>query len=163
MLTRLLGLSSLVLFIGCSTFSKQQCMEMNWATQGRTAALNGLTAGDRLRYFDRECFQEHGVSPDARFFQAGYEEGLKEFCTPQYSFQFATRGGEYNGICPAEKEKAVVESMHKGRYIYLEREVSYLSGRVTSLESQVSSLQSDLSSCQSRANSCESDHNSCQR
>lgn len=163
MLARLFALLTLVSAVGCTTFSKQQCEEMNWALQGRSAALNGHTAGSRLEYFDRECFQEHGVSPNTQAFQAGYENGLKEFCTPQYAYQFAVRGGEYNGICPAEKEKAVTESFHNGRSIYLERRVSHLADEVSSLTSEVGSLKSQLSSCESKVSSLESKVNSCHR
>lgn len=129
---------------------------MDWSMQGRLSALRGQTYNQSLLYYDQECGKTHGVTLDQKSLHSGFVEGLKEFCTPEFVYQFATSGGVYRGNCPADSEKPVLERYNSGRTLYLERRVIELDSRIHDLNIRISTLQGQLSSCQSSEKSCRS-------
>lgn len=125
-------------------------------------ALKGEFLVKGIEHFRAECLQENGVQPDEQALRQGYDIGLKQFCTPEYSYNFAKGGGEYAGICPAAEEAAIKPKLQEGRVGFLEQKVLDLQRQVSSLESDLGSVRSELSSAESRASSAESQLNSCQ-
>ena len=85
--------------------------------------------------------------PDQKALEAGYAEGLKQFCTPEFSYQFAREGGTYRGTCPTDSENKMEEKFKSGRIEFLEIQVSKLEQEVSTLQAENSSLQSRPVSC----------------
>lgn len=143
----------LILATGCSTFSRKECESMNWSAKGHQSALSGETVDEGIAYFKNACGVEHRIEPDMKAYQAGYAEGLKEFCTPEASAQFARRGGRYQGTCPEAQHEKVVTSFNSGRVDYLEKKVKNLESKVSSLESDNDRLRSQNSDLERQINS----------
>lgn len=51
------------------------------------------------------------------------QEGIKIFCQPDNAFSFGGTGKAYNGICPAEMEKAFKKEYLRGRKKFLEQAI----------------------------------------
>lgn len=152
----------LSLFISaCSTYSKRECQTMNWSQAGVQTALDGKPLQQGLSHYNKECLKENGIQPDEQALRYGYEMGLKQFCTPEHSYKFARKGGQYAGICSAADEAVIRPKLHEGRMGYLEQKVEELSRQVSKFKSDVDSLESKLSSTESRLRNAESDLRSC--
>jgi len=147
--TFVISILSLVSLVACSTFSKKECLNMNWAQQGHQTAMNGETEGMGQTFYQKTCTQEWGVPVNETAFSAGYKDGIEQFCTPENAMDFAMRGGTYRKICPKAQEEKFLPQFKTGQLVYL-------SNRVQELESQVSSLKSELVWRDSRISDLES-------
>jgi len=121
-----------IIFLGalssCATFSREECERMDWTLQGRQTALNGKTL-------------------DQAAFKTGFDSGLKTFCTSEFSYRFALKGGEYQGTCPQVVEAKLTEKYKSGRLLYLEKRVEELTAENQGLDSEVTRLR--MQSCPS--------------
>ena len=137
----------------CTTYSKQECENMDWGTAGYRAALEGGTLDQTQARYVKGCTRDHGVRPDEARIKLGYETGMKEFCEGKTALEFARGGGVYHGTCSGEQETGFLAKYQVGRIEYLaakveelSREVSDLRGEKSRLESQVSDLEGKLRS-----------------
>ena len=140
----------LSLLSGCGTFSRHECEQMDWARKGRETAMRGQTLNQAEHYYETECHERNDVAVDQKSFGEGYNEGLKQFCSPEYVRQFAQNGGVYQNTCSQMGDDKIIEKFRGGRIQYLEKQVADLNSQVGSLNSQVSSLQSETHRCEHR-------------
>jgi len=87
---------------GCSV-SEKTCLQNDWQTLGYKHGEDGKSP-DALNRYVKDC-AEHGVTPDASAYSAGFEVGIALYCTPENG---ATQGGKaksYSGACPPALEK----------------------------------------------------------
>lgn len=96
--------------------SAQECSATDWRTVGYEDGVNGRT-GDRIGRY-RDACSEHGITPSLAEYQAGREQGLREFCKPVNGFHLGARGGGYNGVCPADLDEPFVDAYQSGRQLY---------------------------------------------
>lgn len=147
--------------MGCSTYSKKQCESFDWDSRGYMSALKGERQELGVAYYYKECSDKYGVQPQEKEFSVGYGRGLKVFCTPDFAVEFASKGGEYAGICTAEQEKGFMKPYIKGINVYYKNKVDELESKVSRLESENSSLESDKRSLEGEVSDLESKLNSC--
>lgn len=133
-----------IFLVSCSTFSKEECETMNWEKEGYKAALNGQSAGQQARYFQKVCNSKYQVPINGDNFAKGYEQGLKKYCSTSNLYQSGLRGDDYKGIC---KDPEVGVSYSNGKIKFLEGKISDLEDEVTQLKRENSDLQSKVSSC----------------
>jgi hypothetical protein len=115
-LTLSLALVALALS-ACSTMSKNECLTIDWRTIGYEDGVAGYS-GDRIGEHRKAC-AKYGVRTDLSAYQAGREEGLREFCKPDNAFLFGTRGGSYGGVCPADMDDAFRDAYDIGHQLYV--------------------------------------------
>ena len=109
----LLALLPLLAFLpGCASMSKDECLTVDWQTVGFEDGAAGRPA-DHIAQHRKAC-AKHGVTPDLRAYQAGREQGLREYCQPQNGYRIGERGGEYAGSCPADLAPAFEAAWHDG-------------------------------------------------
>lgn len=126
-----LGLSS------CATpVTKEECMAMDWRTVGFEDGAAGHPAS-RISVHRKAC-GEHGVAPDFDLYQAGRSEGLREYCTAANGYRIGAAGGDYAGVCPAQREEDFLKAYSEGREAHAMRE------RVTTTGNQLASARRDL-------------------
>ena len=77
---------------GCNSMSAQECLATDWRTVGYEDGVNGYT-GDRIGHYRKAC-SEHGVTPNLEQYQAGREQGLREFCKPANGFRVGSTQDE---------------------------------------------------------------------
>jgi hypothetical protein len=121
---------------GCNSMSAQECLATDWRTVGYEDGVNGY-AGDRIGRYRNAC-SEHGVTPNLDAYQAGRDQGLREFCKPANAFRVGARGAGYSGVCPSELDQSFVDAYQSGRQLYV------LRSRVGSTQSEIHSMQAEL-------------------
>ena len=121
---------------GCNSMSAQECLATDWRTVGYEDGVNGY-AGDRIGRYRNAC-SEHGVTPNLEQYQAGREQGLREFCKPANGFRVGAHGGGYSGVCPADLDQPFVDAYHSGRQLYT------LRTRVGSTQDEIYAMRSEM-------------------
>ena len=121
---------------GCSSMSANECMATDWRMVGYEDGVVGYS-GNRIGKYRKAC-GEHGISPDLDQYQAGRDQGLREFCKPVNGFRTGARGNGYNGVCPAELDSAFMAAYESGRQLHT------LRSRVGSTASEIGSMRSEL-------------------
>src|SRR5687768_8854199 len=101
---------------GCSSMSESECLAMDWRMIGYEDGTSGYS-GNRIGQHRKAC-GKHGVMPDLGEYQAGREQGLREFCKPANGFRIGSRGTGYNGVCPADLDDEFVTAYQSGRQLY---------------------------------------------
>ena len=100
----------------CATMSASECRTVDWRTIGYEDGVSGYS-GDRISVHRKAC-AKYGVSTDLAAYQAGRDDGLREYCQPANGFRAGAHGGEYAGICPASLETAFLRSFDTGHRLY---------------------------------------------
>lgn len=144
-------LLSLAVLSACTTFSKSECENMDWPARGAQAAMNGETLPDTLRYYNRTCMDDNGVTPDQALLQRGFTQELVYFCTPNNLHALGERGEVYRGTCPDDPK--LKTAYREGRQEWVENEVYRLRNEVNDLKSQVGSLEDENSRLKSELDS----------
>ncbi len=135
----LAGISVILVFgvlSGCATMSGDECTMSDWTAIGYSDGAQGYTS-DRLNKYNKAC-AKHGVTPDFRAYQAGRDEGLREFCQPSRGFQLGERGGRYQGVCNTDLEPAFLDAYRVGSHLHtLRSNVNSASARIAAREAEL--------------------------
>jgi len=91
-------LVGLMIFAGCATLSKEECLSGNWRDLGVKDGFNGESAV-RIEAHRKAC-AKHGIRPDERQYLEGRTEGLREYCQIDNAFTSGLNGRQYQGVCP---------------------------------------------------------------
>ncbi|GAM96536.1 ATPase [alpha proteobacterium U9-1i] len=132
------------LLASCETMSADECAAADWGALGfNDAAQNG-----RDRFSERaESCAEKGFMANADDYNLGLARGLYEFCQPGRAFDFARRGGSFNGSCPAELQGGFYAAFSDGQRVHgAEQELSEARSRVSSLESRRREIDDNIGS-----------------
>src|ERR1044072_392152 len=121
---------------GCNSMSAQECQATDWRTVGYEDGVNGYT-GDRIGRYRNAC-SEHGITPNLAEYQAGRDQGLREFCKPVNGFHLGARGGGYSGGGPTEVPQPFVDAYQTGLQLYT------LRSRVGSTQDEIDAMHSEL-------------------
>jgi hypothetical protein len=128
---------------GCSSMSEKECLATDWRTVGYEDGVAGRS-GDRIGRYREQC-SEHGVAPSLSEYQAGREQGLREFCKPANGFRVGARGVSYNGVCPADTDDAFLDAYQSGRQLYsLRSRVDSTANAIRSARAEMERLDQDL-------------------
>jgi hypothetical protein len=122
--------------MGCSTLSKNECLQADWYEIGWRDGNMGKP---------RALFQEHAdscadynVRPNRGDYFRGRTDGLKNFCTYDNGFSQGRYGKNYRYVCPPEFEAPFLAGYNDGRKVYrYEREVAALEKKLDSIEKQI--------------------------
>ncbi len=118
--------------------SANECMATDWRTVGYEDGVVGYS-GNRIGQYRKSC-GKHGISPDLAEYQAGREQGLREFCKPLNGFRIGSRGNGYNGVCPADLDADFVDAYQTGRQLHT------LRSRVGSTAAEIDSMRAEMDS-----------------
>ena len=140
-LISMLGLS------GCATMSADECVTSDWHAIGFEDGERGYTA-DQLGNRRKAC-AKHGVTPDFESYQAGREEGLRQYCQPSRGFSLGASGARYNGVCPGYMEGDFVDAYNQGHQLYT------LRSRVNGATNQIHAPEHELDNTHARIRNAE--------
>lgn len=128
---------------GCATMDRDECLTVDWRTIGFEDGVAGYS-GDRIAQHRKAC-AKHGVTPDLAAYQAGREEGLREYCVPANGFSLGSRGGRYNGVCPSDVELAFTDAYESGRQLYtLQSRLSHVNHQINERRGDLHNAESDI-------------------
>jgi hypothetical protein len=136
-------IGAVMMLMGCSSMSEKECLATDWRTVGYEDGVAGRS-GDRIGRYREQC-SEHGVAPSLSEYQAGREQGLREFCRPANGFRVGARGVSYNGVCPADTDDAFLDAYQSGRQLYsLRSRVDSTANAIRSARAEMERLDQDL-------------------
>jgi len=128
---------------GCATMDRDECLTVDWRTVGFEDGVAGYS-GDRIGRHRKAC-AKHGVAPDLSAYQAGREDGLREYCVPANGFRLGSQGDSYGGMCPADLEPAFADAYESGRQLHtLETRLSGVTHKLESRRGQLRTAESDI-------------------
>lgn len=98
-----------VTMTGCATITRDQCSNLNPRSQGYADGQKGRTT-EAMDKTMRTCQSgdRMGSIQDVSVFKneylKAYQEGLKQYCTPENGERVGLLGEDYYGVCPKEVE-----------------------------------------------------------
>lgn len=101
---------------GCASMSGEECMATDWSAVGYEDGARGYTS-DRFGQHRKAC-AKHGVTADFGDYQAGREQGLREYCQPGRGFDVGASGGRYYGVCDVQLEGDFLDAYNAGAHLY---------------------------------------------
>jgi hypothetical protein len=147
---RILVLTGLLLLLGgCASMNEQECLTGDWYAIGYEDGVKGLSA-DQVGSYRKAC-ASHNVRPNLQQYQAGREQGLREFCAPLNGFNVGQRGASYGGVCPADMEVDFLSAFQSGRTLYqLRSQVNGASRSISYKESELSDLEYNIQNAEAQ-------------
>ncbi len=141
----LLLVAAALALAGCATLSKDECRSIDWRTVGYEDGAAGYS-GQRVAEHRKAC-AKHGVAVDLDAYQAGRAEGLREYCEPYNGFRVGSRGGDYQGQCPADMAGAFTSAWETGRELYLlERRVTWADQQLAARRAELEDIEHQIAS-----------------
>lgn len=92
----------------------------------------------------RQCEQTADFQLNREAFEAGFNKGLVDYCTPERAYQMGRSGQPYSGVCPAELEDEVIGAHLKGKR--LAQRLAELEEENAQIEIQIEALLTDPNS-----------------
>jgi hypothetical protein len=129
-------LPALLLFSGCATMNRAECLTVDWKTVGYEDGAAGRP-GERVAQHRKAC-AKHGVTPDLQAYQVGREQGLRVYCQPQNGYRVGERGGDNPGFCPADLANDFEAAFRDGS------ELHHLRSRVSQAQNDLSAMYAEL-------------------
>jgi hypothetical protein len=134
---KLLASALLILALsGCASMNKAECLNVDWRTVGYEDGVAGRS-GDRIGRHRKAC-AKHGVTPDLNAYQAGREQGLREYCQPETGYQLGVNGYALKSSCPVDLKEGFETAYHSGYELYAMR------ARVTNAENELDSAHREI-------------------
>ncbi len=142
-------LFAVVMLAGCAAMSEKECQTADWRDQGMKDALNGY---DRARLVDvREACAKVGVLPSEALYFDGWNQGIRQFCTPDNGARWGRQGRTYSGSCPAELGTGFSDRYREGRLVWAaEQTLQRLQGEQQDRQRALEKAKDDTSRAQLR-------------
>lgn len=135
---------ALVGLTACEPITEDECRGGDWRGIGVADGAAGRSP-DRINTYAETC-AKIGITPDARAWRAGREEGLKRYCTPQNAYKIGRNGNRLAPYCPAGQREALSRANVTGlQYHELSAQIGQLGGQVNDLDRQIRGI-SDFAS-----------------
>ena len=127
--TALIGTLLASLLSGCATpsLSKNQCLVGDWRGIGFDDGRLGYTES-RINQHAEAC-EELGIAPGVTAYRAGWNEGVRGFCTPSQGMRSGRQGDSYHGLCPPDLEPAFLSGYDAGLRDFCAPARGYEAGR----------------------------------
>ncbi len=117
----------------CASLTENQCRVGDWAGIGLNDGLNGRAPDYVSNHFD--ACSDIGITPNIAAWQAGREQGLLQYCTPQNAYNRGRDGRNFNAVCPASQRGALNHAFEWGaEYFEIEQEIQTLEDEISEIE-----------------------------
>lgn len=134
-----LTVGALSVLAACDTITEDQCQAGDWRAIGFADGAAGR-APDMINTHARTCANV-GVTPNVAAWNAGREEGLRQYCTPQNAYRIGANGTTLAPYCPAGQREALNRANRTGiQYYEIGIEISELTEKSRELNSQINSI-----------------------
>lgn len=128
----------LPLLAACATLTEEQCQTGDWSSIGYNDGLNGRAQDYVSNHF--EACSELGISPDIRAWEAGREQGLLRYCTPENAYITGRNGNRFNNVCAIDQRASLDRAFDWGaEYYVLTQEILALTDEKYQIEILIAS------------------------
>jgi len=100
------------LFSGCASMSKKECLTADWHAVGYSDGTRGVHYNNLVKH--RKACNKYEVVPDEAAYHAGWEQGIRNYCTSDRGYQVGAAGQPYRSICPQDAEENFRDGWDKG-------------------------------------------------
>lgn len=131
-----LALLALLALGGCATLSESDCARGDWFRIGVNDARSGYRL-DRLGEHQKAC-SKYGYGVDYPAYEAGYHEGLVDFCVPEQMFRSGRDGKSYPDQCPVSLSRNLRPAWQLGSDVHaIEREMEDYKREMDKLDAEI--------------------------
>lgn len=115
----LAAVGALAALASCATLNEDQCRTADWSRLGQEDGMAGR-AWSHVEQHRNACAR-HGLPVDEQRWSAGWEQGIRAFCTPENGLIHGREGRHYANSCPAdlkpgfEAAYSVAKALHDAR------------------------------------------------
>lgn len=143
------------LSVSCTTMNQSECSSSNWAELGVNDGERGLRSTHYSKY-EKAC-AEYGIPVNSSAYIAGWETGIRRYCTGDNGFRVGNSGILYADSCPIELEQKFLSAFELGRNVhFFNMRVNYLSNEIKEIRRKLES--EDLNDSRRRSLSKRRDH-----
>lgn len=103
----------------CQTLNEEQCQVTDWTVLGSTDGAAGRPQTHLARH--QEACTKFGIPVDTAAWQSGWNEGIRQYCTPYNGLEIGRRGTYYANSCPGDVAVQFREAYDVGRRVYSAR------------------------------------------
>lgn len=131
-------LAIVALSASCTTMSQSECSSSNWAEIGVSDGERGLRSTHYSKY--QKACAEYGIPISSSAYIAGWETGIRRYCTGDNGFRVGNSGILYADSCPIALEHKFLSAFELGRDVHLfKMRVNYLSNRIAETKGKLES------------------------
>ena len=140
---RALAFLAFALILGsCATLSEDSCRSGDWFSIGAADGADGRTP-DYLQNHARAC-DDFGITPDPVAWEAGRQQGLRQYCTVENVYREGRRSRSLSPVCPASQIDRLQLANETGRtYRRIELEIERLERKIFDLNREALDLGAD--------------------
>ena len=137
-----LPLLPLIVLAGCTSVSKNECLQADWYGIGYKHGADGTEYRDGIDALS-QC-SEYGVNADIAKYKVGYDQGLATYCEPENGFTLGMQGASYNGVC---NSTAFRKAWQEGNDRYqVQQRLSYIDNRIDDIDRRLKDIRGELNS-----------------
>jgi len=123
---RLLITISVMMVAGCASLSKTDCENANWRAIGYKHGQQGIHHRE-LEKFSTGC-SEYDIVPDREAYLSGWDEGIRQFCTPDTGYSLGASGQPLRNVCPADLAASYRDGWEQGVRTFCNEDQGYRLG-----------------------------------
>lgn len=139
-----------VLLGACATLSEDACRSGDWFSIGARDGAAGRLPGFLSNH--AEACADYGITPDRAEWEAGRQQGLRTYCTPQTAYSEGRRGRALSPVCPAADAEVLARAHATGREYWrleqridrLERDIREINDTLADLDEEDAGLRGSL-------------------
>ncbi len=100
----------------CQTLNEAECQTVSWNTLGQQDGAQGRPTTYIGRH--QEACAKHGLPIDTVSWQAGWEQGIRQYCQPDNALNRGRNGQSAPNNCPADLSRDFAFAYEVGRGVY---------------------------------------------
>ncbi len=149
-----------MLFSGCATMKKEECLTADWYNIGFEDGTRGYKVS-RITNHRKAC-SKYDIAPNLDLYLRGRNQGLIEYCTAYNGYNLGLKGRSYNDVCQGKLKQGFLEAYNIGKDIFLferevkaeERHLENLNNEMLELDNHIKDKEKELSQGCSDVNKC---------
>lgn len=129
--------------LSCASISEEQCRAGDWQAIGQRDGQAGRSL-DYINNHFKAC-AEVGVTPNQSEWQAGRQQGLPVYCTPENAYDLGRDGNSVNNVCPVSQERMLARANSWGQdYYEIGQKIDELKSERRQLEKLLAAMTGEL-------------------
>lgn len=126
----------------CATLNEAECETSNWRDLGQRNGQDGRASSYIIEH-EKAC-SRFGVPVDSASWRAGWEIGIRQYCTPQNGLAQGKEGKSYSQSCPAAVAPGFLRTYAIGKQVYdARRERENISNQIDRLQESIGSADTE--------------------
>ena len=127
----------------CATLNKDECLNANWKLIGHGDASRGQKKSRIDAH--REACAEYNIKPNWDEYVAGWNIGIKTYCTLHNGIYIGEHGKSYNGVCPKDQSADFLRGHDYGKQLHrTKQEATMAANTASSKKQQLKQLKKDI-------------------